>query len=624
MMSIILKRSTSQAPYRVLAALTSIETLLHHQFSSAAAQAALVVPRNAALSVESRSFGVVNNNTSNKWREFHVKSGSLDYKASLISQAEFAVDDYGFEEEKGSSGKLEEGLEIGKLGISQEIVSALAKKGITTLFPIQKAVLEPAMQGKDLYGRARTGTGKTLAFGIPIIDRIIKFNEKHGKGRNPLALVMAPTRELARQVAKEFYEAAPSLDTTCLYGGTPISQQMKELDYGVDVVVGTPGRIIDLIKRGSLNLSEVQFVVLDEADQMLGVGFVDDIETIFQRLPQNRQSMLFSATMPSWIKNLVRNYLKNPLTIDLVGDSDKKLADGIVLYSVASDMYSKASVLGPLITEHAKGGKCIVFTETKREADRLAYAMARHYRCEALHGDISQSQRERTLSGFRSGNFNILVATDVAARGLDVPNVDLVIHYALPNCSETFVHRSGRTGRAGKKGTAILIYTQEQARQVRIYEREIGCRFTELPKVTVEGGNIDMQVDMGNDGRFGGIRDRRFGGRGDYGPSRAGGFRNSGFGNSDGRGQFSSQMNGSGRVANRNQPGNFGGSGGFGEFGRSDRSSAFGDLGSGRSSGFGGSTYSRPSNQSNDSRSGRFGGFGDFGNDDFKTGRRQF
>ncbi|XP_050232774.1 DEAD-box ATP-dependent RNA helicase 53, mitochondrial-like [Mercurialis annua] len=581
MMSIILRRSTSQAPKLALA----FHTLFHHPFSS--------TPPVLHSNPSSPSAGF-----STHFREIHVKSGPLDFKAELA-----AAHDFGYEEDKG---KEEEGLEIGKLGISQEIVSALARRGITKLFPIQKAVLEPAMQGRDLFGRARTGTGKTLAFGIPIIDRIIQFNAKHGKGRNPLALIMAPTRELARQVEKEFCESAPSLDAICLYGGTPISRQMKELDHGVDVVVGTPGRIIDLMKRGSLNLSEVQFVVLDEADQMLGVGFVDDIEIIFQRLPQKRHSMLFSATMPSWIKNLVRNYLKDPLTIDLVGDSDKKLADGITLYSIVSDMYGKASILGPLITEHAKGGKCIVFTQTKRDADRLANAMARNFRCEALHGDISQSQRERTLSDFRNGTFNILVATDVAARGLDVPNVDLIIHYALPNCSETFVHRSGRTGRAGKKGTAILIYTHEETRQVRIYEREVGCRFTELPKITVEGGGADMFSDMGNDRRFGGSRDRQFsspgfgrdGNRGDSGYGRfGGGNRNGGFGRSDGGGQFSSQMSGRSRVGyNRNQTGNSS-SPGFGSFGeagsRSDRSSSFGEFGSGRSSGFGNNSSSR-------------------------------
>ncbi|XP_061965764.1 DEAD-box ATP-dependent RNA helicase 53, mitochondrial-like isoform X1 [Populus nigra] len=570
MLSTILRRSSSSyalAPNRAIAAIT----LLHHlQLTPATSP---VPSRNGSLPGEIRPFSSFLTSPTIS-RDFHVKSGPLDFKASSVTQAGIAVADYGSDEEKGKGS--EEGLEISNLGISKEIVNSLAKKGITKLFPIQKAVLEPAMQGKDMFGRARTGTGKTLAFGIPILDKIIEFNKQHGKGRNPLAMVMAPTRELARQVQKEFHDSAPSLDTICLYGGVPISSQMRELEYGVDVVVGTPGRIIDLMKRGSLNLSEIKHVVLDEADQMLGVGFVDDIETILSRLPKKRHSMCFSATMPSWIKQLVRKYLKDPLTIDLVGDSDKKLADGITLYSIASDMYAKASILGPLITEHAKGGKCIVFTETKRDADRLAYAMAKNHKCEALHGDISQNVRERTLSGFREGHFNILVATDVAARGLDVPNVDLIIHYALPRCSETFVHRSGRTGRAGKKGTAILIYTQDDARQVKLIERDTGCRFSELPKIAVDGASLDMYNDLGRG------RSNSSGGFGNRAYGSGQGSRNSGFGRSSG--QFSGSSQGG---YNRNKPGNFGRSGSFGESGRSDRSSTFGDFGSGRSSTFG-------------------------------------
>ncbi|EXC35020.1 DEAD-box ATP-dependent RNA helicase 53 [Morus notabilis] len=472
MMNVVLRRRT----------LAAIESLLHRrQFSIAAAGAVRSGNRGPGAEVESSISRVLQRESPLGFgvRSFHVKSGPLDYRASSILQAEYAVDVDSFEDSSKVSGS-DEGLEIAKLGISPEIVSALAKRGITKLFPIQKAVLEPAMQGRDMVGRARTGTGKTLAFGIPILDKIIQYNAKHGRGRNPLALVLAPTRELARQVEKEFQESAPSLDTICVYGGTPISQQMRQLDYGVDIAVGTPGRIIDLLNRGALNLSEVQFLVLDEADQMLQVGFQEDVEKILEKMPQKRQTMMFSATMPQWIRQLVRNYLNNPVNIDLVGDSNQKLADGISLYAIASDTCAKASIIGPLITEHAKGGKCIVFTQTKRDADRLAYAMSRSYRCEPLHGDISQSQRERTLSGFRDGHFNILVATDVAARGLDIPNVDLIIHYELPNSSEIFVHRSGRTGRAGKKGAAILLYTSGETRAVRSIERDVGCRFTEL------------------------------------------------------------------------------------------------------------------------------------------------
>ncbi|KAF5188916.1 Dead-box atp-dependent rna helicase, partial [Thalictrum thalictroides] len=284
-------------------------------------------------------------------RGLHFSANPMEFKSSMVSNAQYAVEEYSDQEKSGSfSSSSDEGLEISKLGISQEIVTCLANKGITKLFPIQKAVLEPAMQGRDMIGRARTGTGKTLAFGIPILDKIIKYNAKHGVGRNPLALVLAPTRELARQVEKEFHEATTSLETLVVYGGTPINQQMYTLQRGVDVVVGTPGRIIDLCKRGALNLSEVQFVVLDEADQMLAVGFDEDVEIILMKLPEKRQSMMFSATMPSWIRELTRKYLKNPLTVDLVGDSDQKLADGITLYSYQADSYNKASVVGPLIT----------------------------------------------------------------------------------------------------------------------------------------------------------------------------------------------------------------------------------------------------------------------------------
>lgn len=510
---------------------------------------------------------------------------------------------------------------IAKLGISQDIVSALEKKGITKLFPIQRAVLEPAMQGRDMIGRARTGTGKTLAFGIPIIDKIIQFNAKHGRGKDPLALVLAPTRELAKQVEKEFYEAAPNLDTICVYGGTPISQQMRQLDYGVDIAVGTPGRIIDLLTRGALNLKEVQFVILDEADQMLQVGFQEDVEKILERLPAERQTLMFSATMPTWIKQLTRNYLKNPLTIDLVGDSDQKLADGISLYSVLSDAYVKAGIIVPLIKEHAKGGKCIVFTQTKRDADRISHGMSKSIPCEALHGDISQVQRERTLAGFRNGHFNVLVATDVASRGLDIPNVDLVIHYELPNNSEIFVHRSGRTGRAGKKGTAILIYTQDQSRTLRTIERDVGCKFSELPKIAVDtsslggfsgggygGGRFGGGFGGGGYGGGGGGRSGSFGaGRsGSFGGGRSGGYSNSGgfsgsrqsgggFSGGSSSGRFGSFGSGDSGSRSGGSSGGFSKQGGFGGFGGgSDRSGGFGggsggfgDFGSGKPGAFG-------------------------------------
>uniref|UniRef100_A0A1J3JR15 RNA helicase n=1 Tax=Noccaea caerulescens TaxID=107243 RepID=A0A1J3JR15_NOCCA len=597
MISTVLRRSflgASRRTQTLSSSLTSINAVLFHSLTPAAAATATTVSDLAAnvnLPQTPSPFGV-------KARDFHFQSGPSEFKASTVSPAGFAAQDYAASYESSDVGDSEsvgsssggDGLAISELGISPEIVKALSGRGIDKLFPIQKAVLEPAMQGRDMIGRARTGTGKTLAFGIPIIDKIIKFNAKHGRGRNPLCLVLAPTRELARQVEKEFRESAPSLDTICVYGGTPIGQQMRQLDYGVDIAVGTPGRIIDLIKRGALNLSEVQFVVLDEADQMLQVGFAEDVEVILERLPEKRQSMMFSATMPSWIRSLTKKYLNDPLTIDLVGDSDQKLADGITMYSISAESYGKAGIIGPLVAEHGKGGKCIVFTQTKRDADRLAYGLAKSFKCEALHGDISQSQRERTLAGFRDGNFNILVATDVAARGLDVPNVDLVIHYELPNNTETFVHRTGRTGRAGKKGNAILIHGPEQSRAVKMIEKEVGSRFTELPSIAVERGSASMFEGMSprSSGSYGGGRGGSgFGGRsGGYGGGGGSYGGGGGYGSSSGRS---------------------GGSGGR-YSGGSDRSSGYGSFGSGGSSGYGGGFGSDRSSQSSGRSS--FGGFG--------------
>ncbi|CAI0381989.1 unnamed protein product, partial [Linum tenue] len=340
-----------------------------------------------------------------------------------------------------------------------------------------RAVLVPALEGRDIIARAKTGTGKTLAFGIPIIKLLTEDTELRGTGRLPRLLVLAPTRELAKQVEKEIKESAPYLSTVCVYGGVSYVTQQSALTRGVDVVVGTPGRIIDLIKGNSLKLGEVQYLVLDEADQMLSFGFEEDVELILENLPAKRQSMLFSATMPIWVKKLARKYLDDPLQIDLVGEQEEKLAEGIKLYAITTTSTSKRSMLSDLVTVYAKGGKTIVFTQTKRDADEVSISLSNSIASEALHGDISQHQRERTLNGFRQGKFTVLVATDVASRGLDIPNVDLVIHYELPNDPETFVHRSGRTGRAGKLGTTILLFSSSQRRTVRSLERDVGCRF---------------------------------------------------------------------------------------------------------------------------------------------------
>jgi ATP-dependent RNA helicase DDX21 len=390
-------------------------------------------------------------------------------------------------------------LALTKLGLPKRLVDSLESRGITSLFPIQRSVLKPALEGRDIIARAKTGTGKTLAFGIPIIKRLTEDEPERGSsrrnGRLPRCLVLAPTRELAKQVENEIKESALYLSTVCVYGGVSYNAQQNALLRGVDVAVGTPGRIIDLIKSNSLKLGEVQFLVLDEADQMLAVGFEEDVEMILEQLPAVRQSMLFSATMPTWVKKLSRKYLNNPLTIDLVGDQDEKLAEGIKLYAIPTTGTSKRTILSDLVTVYAKGGKTIVFTQTKRDADEVSMVLTNSIASEALHGDISQHQRERTLNGFRQGKFTVLVATDVASRGLDIPNVDLVIHYEMPNDGETFVHRSGRTGRAGKIGTAILMFTNNQRRTVRSLEHDVGAKF-EFISAPAVGDVLDASAEQ--------------------------------------------------------------------------------------------------------------------------------
>ncbi|XP_061370986.1 DEAD-box ATP-dependent RNA helicase 3, chloroplastic isoform X2 [Gastrolobium bilobum] len=442
----------------------------------------------SSLDNKSRCFNtLLRANTNNKPTLCFVPSAIATPNSSILSEEAFKVLDnvsgddqfgYGYETETPVSVSVDE-LDISKLGLPSRLVDSLQKRGITSLFPIQRAVLVPALEGRDIIARAKTGTGKTLAFGIPVIKGITDDEQSplRRSGRLPRVLVLAPTRELAKQVEKEIKESAPYLNTVCVYGGVSYVTQQSALTRGVDVVVGTPGRLIDLIKGNSLRLSEVQYLVLDEADQMLAVGFEEDVEMILQKVPSQRQTMLFSATMPGWVNKLSRKYLNNPLTIDLVGKEEEKLAEGIKLYAISATATSKRTILSDLISVYAKGGKTIVFTQTKKDADEVSLALTSSITSEALHGDISQPQRERTLNGFRQGKFTVLVATDVAARGLDIPNVDLVIHYELPNDSETFVHRSGRTGRAGKAGTAILMYTSSQRRTVGSIARDVGCKF---------------------------------------------------------------------------------------------------------------------------------------------------
>ncbi|GAA5533067.1 DEAD/DEAH box helicase [Deinococcus aluminii] len=359
--------------------------------------------------------------------------------------------------------------------IAPELAARLAERGITEASPIQAESLPHTLAGKDLIGRARTGTGKTLAFALPIIQNLEPSRER---GRLPRAIVIAPTRELAKQVAEEFSKSAPQLSTVTVYGGAAYGPQENALRRGVDVVVGTPGRLIDHLERGNLDLSNIEYTVLDEADEMLSVGFADAIETILQKTPEERQTMLFSATLNDDIRRIARKYLREPVVVDMVGEGKSQAAQSVEHLKVKVGR-TRTRVLADLLTVY-NPEKAIVFTRTKREADELANELIhRGIESEALHGDLAQSQRERALGAFRSGRVGVLVATDVAARGLDIPEVDLVVQYHLPQDHESYIHRSGRTGRAGRTGTAIVMYGDRENRELRNLEYRTGVQFKE-------------------------------------------------------------------------------------------------------------------------------------------------
>ncbi|MFC4452763.1 DEAD/DEAH box helicase [Deinococcus sonorensis] len=359
--------------------------------------------------------------------------------------------------------------------VSPELSDLLAARGILEASPIQEQTLPFTLQGRDLIGRARTGTGKTLAFALPILSKLTPSRER---GRSPRAIIMAPTRELAKQVSEEFSKSGPGFEILTIYGGAAYGPQEKALMRGVDIVVGTPGRIIDHIERGNLRLDDVQFAVLDEADEMLSVGFAEAIESILAATPKERQTLLFSATIPDGLARLARNYLDNPLTVDLVGESRMQAATSVEHLKIRAGR-TRTRLLADLLTIY-NPERAIIFTRTKREVDELAMELIhRGLEAEALHGDLAQSQRERALGAFRAGRVRVLVATDVAARGLDIPEVDLVVQYHLPQDPESYVHRSGRTGRAGRTGTAIVLYGDRELRDLRNLEHATGVHFQE-------------------------------------------------------------------------------------------------------------------------------------------------
>lgn len=383
-------------------------------------------------------------------------------------------------------------LLLSNFRITPSVVAALEARGITRMTEVQAGTFDTLYEGKDMIARSRTGTGKTLAFALPLLERLAAAKAAAAKGSNrsraPLALVLAPTRELAKQVAREMaLSGAPlRVSVECFYGGSAYGPQEGALRRGVDVVVGTPGRLMDLLDRRILDLSSVRFAVLDEADEMLSMGFAEDVEHLFSSFvlpPEERQIVLFSATVPSWVKRLASQHQKSDVvSFDSIGRGDMT-ATTVKHYAVKvpERESARASLLADILAVYGDGvggGRAIVFAETKRECDELATSGALEG-CGAavLHGDVTQKQRETTLAQFRSGRFAVLVATDVAARGLDISNVAVVVQYRVPNDAEAYVHRAGRTGRAGASGVAVVMYSDRDGGSLRRLERDCGIKF---------------------------------------------------------------------------------------------------------------------------------------------------
>eukprot|EP00048_Salpingoeca_helianthica_P012160 m.176131 g.176131 ORF g.176131 m.176131 type:complete len:802 (+) comp15337_c11_seq1:460-2865(+) len=379
-------------------------------------------------------------------------------------------------------------LALKNFNLNPHIVEALSGRGIETLFPIQAATFKPIVEGKDVLARARTGTGKTLSFVLPMVQVLLQ-NPVTGR-RSPRVLVLAPTRELAKQTGKEFsFVGGKHVSSTAIYGGVRYEIQERDLERGVEVVIGTPGRIIDHIERGNLDLSKIQHIVLDEADRMLDMGFAEDVEKILQLHKQSKankpQVLMFSATIPPFIKDTVHKFMdKSHEVIDMVGDDAVKTADKVEHYAVRCSPFMRANIIADLVQVHrGPKGRVMIFCETKQEATELSMSGLKAI-AQVLHGDIQQRQRDTTLDNFREGKFRCLIATDVAARGLDIPEVDLVIQCQPPRDVDSYVHRAGRTGRAGRSGKAICLYHAGDFSQLKQAARHAGIRFKQMEPPT--------------------------------------------------------------------------------------------------------------------------------------------
>ncbi|HEX4867600.1 MAG TPA: DEAD/DEAH box helicase [Acidimicrobiales bacterium] len=379
---------------------------------------------------------------------------------------------------------MDDSSSFADLGLRPDLLEALAELGYEEPTPIQRQAVPPLVEGRDLLGQAPTGTGKTAAFALPILQRLLEGD----RGRDPVALVLVPTRELAVQVSEALHKYGRRLGARVvpIYGGQPIGRQLHVLDRGVDVVVATPGRALDHIARGTLRMDGLATVVLDEADEMLDMGFADDIEAILGAAPQERQTVLFSATMPPRIDGMARRHLREPVRIALGRQASSPGGTSPVRqtgYIVPRG--HKAAALGRILDVESPTA-AVVFCRTRAEVDQLTDSLnGRGHRAEALHGGMDQAQRDRVMGRLRSGQAELLLATDVAARGLDIDQLTHVVNYDVPSAPDSYVHRIGRVGRAGREGVAITLIEPREHRLVQAIERVTKQKITveQLPTV---------------------------------------------------------------------------------------------------------------------------------------------
>jgi superfamily II DNA/RNA helicase len=375
-----------------------------------------------------------------------------------------------------------DGPSFAELGVSGPICEALAAEGITTAFPIQTLALPIALAGQDIIGQARTGTGKTLAFGIPLLQRLGQPADRRPLA--PAALIVVPTRELAIQVAGDLQRTGRSIGARVLtvYGGRAYEPQIEALRAAVDVVVGTPGRLLDLARQHHLDLSGVATLVLDEADKMLDLGFLPDVERILQLTPPGRQTMLFSATMPGEVVTLARRHLRQPMHVRAEHHDEPELVPLTENYAFRAHQMDKIEMLARVLQATGRG-LTMVFCRTKRTADQVAEALTvRGFAAAAVHGDLGQAQRERALRAFRHGKVDVLVATEVAARGLDVEDVTHVVNYECPDDDKAYLHRTGRTGRAGRAGVAVTFIDWADVQRWKIINEALGLDLADPPE----------------------------------------------------------------------------------------------------------------------------------------------